>query len=69
MGYFKVQIGGEARQPSPTIQTPMAHGHEVRFWWALGHQVIVGNKSANTATRAAMEETRMTLGELPDPPS
>ena len=47
-----------------SIQALMAHGHQVQFWWAPGHQGIPGNERADTAARAAMEESRTSTGEF-----
>ena len=41
----------------------MAQGHQVHFWWVPSHQGIAGNERADAAARAAMEESRTTLGE------
>ena len=42
----------------------MAQGRQVQIWWVLGHQGIAGNEHADFATRAALEESRTTAGEL-----
>ena len=41
----------------------MAQGHQVHFWWVLGHQGIAGNERADAAAKAAMGESQFTPGE------
>ena len=47
-----------------SIQALTADGHQVQLWWVPGHQGIAGNESADTAARAAMEESRRVTGEF-----
>ena len=46
------------------IQALTARGHQVRLWWAPGHQGIAGNERADAAAKAAMEVSRTTTGEF-----
>ena len=41
----------------------MPQGRQVQLWWAPGHQGIIGNEQADSATRVALDESKMTLGE------
>ena len=42
----------------------MAQGRQVQIWWVPGHQGIAGNEHADSAARAALEESRTTAGEF-----
>ena len=43
----------------------MAQERQVQIWWVPGgHQGIAGNEHANSAARAALEESRTTGGEF-----
>ena len=47
-----------------SIQALMAQGRQVQLWWVPGHQGIPGNERADSAARAALEESRTTSGEF-----
>ena len=42
----------------------MAQGRQVQIWWVPGHQGIARNERADSAARAALEESQKTAGEL-----
>ena len=42
----------------------MARGHQVRLWWAPGHQGIARNETVDAAAKAAMEASLTTTGEF-----
>ena len=47
-----------------SIQALTARGHQVRLWWAPGHQGIAGNERADAAAKAAMDASRTTIGDF-----
>ena len=52
------------RSIQQSLQALMAQGRQVQIWWVPGHQGIAGNEHADSAARAALEESRTTAGEF-----
>ena len=47
-----------------SFQALISQGRQVQLWWMPGHQGIAGNEHANSAAKAALEESRTTSGDF-----